>query len=335
MQPIKRQEEVALHHGTFSDFIQSYINMISSGMILTDKGARYSEPTIRSYVMLLNNFKSYEISREISYTTMEISYDIAEDFQRYLVTETDNSKNTVGVILAKMKAVLAYALRKGFSYWGGSKFKISKETSTQTYLSVEEILKMRNAELTEGEERILDIQIIQAFTGMRNSTLKKFLKHPLNYIYEYQGKSYIDITEDKTDKQSIIPLGDIVVDILKKYDGQIKVPSQQYINKKIKVIAMKSGLVNNIVVRKEVNGVMNETLLPKFKKISTHTSRRTLISLMTQSGFKPSEIMPISGHATEAQMNKYVKLSNISKVQHLFGNDFFNSTLEKEKEPEK
>ncbi|MDR6548494.1 integrase [Chryseobacterium rhizosphaerae] len=320
---------------SFKAFLADFMTKASNGQILTAKQKKYSESTLRGYKMLQTEYENFiskneeksEEPRNFDIPVHEINYAFAEAFQVFLVNDTELLKNSIGLILSKLKAILKYAFRKGYSTWNGSGLTISKEVSTQIALSKGEIKKLNLDTLSETERRVLDIQIVQSFTGMRNETLKKFLQNPLAYIKEYNGNTYIDITANKTDKQSAIPLGKIVNDILLKYSSGIKVPSQQYINRTIKIIAEKAGLNNHIVVRKTVKGEMQETLVPKSKKISTHTARRTLISLMTEAGFKASEIMPISGHSTEYQLNSYIKLDNVVKVNHLFGNKFFDTAI--------
>ncbi|WP_294203097.1 phage integrase SAM-like domain-containing protein [uncultured Chryseobacterium sp.] len=339
MQQITKQntELNQVEYGLFSLFLNHYIKKAESGKILTKKGKKFSESTLRGYEMLKKWYGEFIIFMEkenpenedvnFDLPIYQINYSFGENFYVYLVNETNLTKNSIAIIIDKFKAIMNYAFKKGVAYWNGAGLIAPTEKSTQTYLSKEEINNLRIDTLTPSENKILDIQIIQSFTGLRISTLKKFLSSPTAYIKEYDGHSYIDIIEKKTEQQSTVPFGNIVADILRKHGGSIIVPSEQYINRVLKSIAQKAGLENSIVDRKTIKGETIERLIPKSQKISTHTNRRTLISLMTEAKFHSSEIMPISGHSTEKQMLNYVKLENVTKISGILGDDFFNKII--------
>lgn len=323
------------------EYLNIFISKIEKGEILTEKSNVFSESTIRGYKQLKQHYQEFiewlkvqdqnrenlKESRSFDFTPAQISPAFTKSFHNYLVKETDLVKNSIGSIIKKLKSIMNYAFNDGLAIWNGSGYKVSMERSSQTYLSKVEMQKLNLEKLTKSEKRILDIILIQAFTGMRNSALQKFLKNPFAYVHEFQGNTYIRIDENKTDKESVAPLGDIVKNILKKYNGEIKMPSQQYINRTIKVVCEKAGLTNSLVVRKTIKGKTTEELVPKYKRISTHTARRTLVTLMMEEGFQSNEIMPITGHATEQQLNTYAKLSNVTKIKHIIGHDFFNSSI--------
>ena len=311
---------------SISAFISSQITKMENGMVLTDKGVKYSAETIRGYESLRVHFANFEeqSGKELSFS--EVGYDFALAFQAYLTTQ-GLAKNSVSMVMSKFKAILKMAWRKNYCNWNGSGLKTPTERTTQTYLSMEEIKKLRNAELSKTERQIVDAFTVQIFTGLRYDTLTKFLKNPLAYIHEHNGKSYIDIISDKTGEQSLIPVGEVVQGILRTYGGEMRIFTEQYVNRMLKNIARKAGLDKGIVVRRTEGGEMQEKLVDKCDKVSTHTARRTLISLMRIDGFADSEITLVSGHTTTKQMLHYDRSGSFHKVKRLLGNKFFDTEL--------
>jgi len=310
-----------------SDFTQLQINNMESGNKLTKKGDKYSDSSIRQYTAFLAHLIHFEKLHNTKFQLAEINYKFAEEFQIF-ITNKGLSKNTIGNILSKFKAILKMSFKEGLSVWNGSGLDCPRELTTQVYLSIAEISKLKSANITKGERKVLDIFIIQCFTGLRFDTLKKFLEKPLAYIEESEGETYINITSDKTNRQSIIPLGDIVKGIITDNGGAFKMPSEEsYINRTIKRIAKKAELDNESIFRRTEGGVMKEVLSPKYKKISSHTARRTMGTNLIKNGKTYNDARLILGHSTEKQTKNYVRLDNIEETKHLFGDQFFNTKL--------
>ena len=310
----------------FVDFASDYINQIAKGVILTDKKVKYSEQSVRLYNAAIDHFKNFENLLERKVQTTEMNRTFLQAFERYLVSQ-GLTMNSVSVYLSKLKAICNVLIDNDVISGSFRTIKTRSEKTTQVYLSLEELKKLRNAKLTNSETHIVDAFTINCFMGLRYDTLRKFLENPLAYINEVDGNTYIDIVSDKTGEQSVIPLGSAVMGIMKKYSGKMPTYSEQYFNRQIKIIARKAGICNEIVNRRTEGGSNNETLVPKWKKVSSHTCRRTLISLMRVKGFNDTDITTLSGHSTTTAMLRYDRSGAYSKVKRMFGNDFFNTEI--------
>lgn len=310
----------------FAEYTQNLINQFVAGEILTEKGNVYSEETIRSYSYFLNIWINYEENTGMQYNFTQIFPKLVKDFTVFL-QKKGKSKNSISLILSKLKAVLKFAFMEGLTFWNGSGIKTPTELTTKIYLSVDELQKLKQAEMTEGQRRVLDAFFIQCFTGMRYDTLQKFLGNPPAYINEYEGKNYIDITSDKTGEQSVIPMGETIRDILNRNSGKKLLFSEEYTNRTLKIIAAKSDVNNPVATRITKGGKMQEEIISKSQLLTTHSARRTLISLAKQSEMTDREIMAISGHSTEKQMNDYNRTTNIDKVKGVLGNKFFDTKI--------
>lgn len=319
------QTEIKATFSHFSDFMQDCIKKMKNGLILTEKGVQYSEETIRSYEnawQYITNYEGNIFERKIELT--EINYKLIQNFISFLHTK-GLSQNSVSLIVSKVKAILNRAFKEGLSYWNGSGVKTNRELTTKVYATMEDIKQMHACKkLTKGQRKVLVIFTIQCFTGLRIDTLTKFLENPAGYIKNYAGNCFIDITSDKTGEQSIVPIGVVVQDAL-VYLGDFQMPSEQYINRTIKIIANKAGINKDIPIRITKGGMMNENLSPKYKEISTHTARRTFITLLKSTDISDRDIQGMTGHKTEKQLNEYCRSSTFDKVKSVLGHSFFNT----------
>ena len=311
---------------SISAFTDALIKKMKSGKVLTDKGVIYKDSSVRQYKMFYDHLTNFETMHGRQFQFREIDYRFGEEFQIYL-TGKDLTLNSISNILKKFKAVMALAFRKGLSYWNGSGLKTPTEITTEVALSVEEIRKLRATPLTISEGQILESFIIQCFTGLRYDVLCKFLKNPFAYIKEHEGNPYIDIISDKTKEQSVIPLGDTVMNIITAKGGVFKIFSEEHVNRTIKIIAKKAELDKNIVNRRTVNGKMAETFVPKWQKLKSHSARRTFATLISKTKIPNNQITAMTGHTTEKQLKLYMRSGKIDLIIPALGNDFFSTEI--------
>lgn len=307
----------------FCDFAKSVIQKMKSGKLLTDKGNIYADETIRSYVHFLDKWEAFEAAKSRKFEFQHIFPSLTLDFTVFL-QGLKTSKNSQGLILSKLKSLLKMAFLDGLHFWNGSGIKTPKELTTKIYLSLAEIKKINSLQLSASDRMIVDIFLIQCFTGMRYETLLKFIQNPTAYIKEHNGHNYIDITSGKTDEQSVIPIGKIVSDILSRTE-KFHVYSEQHINRRVKELAELADINSMIVKRITIAGKQTESLVPKHTQISTHTARRTFVSLAKLSGMSDEEIMPCTGHRNSKQLNEYNRTEKIENVN--FQHNFFQISI--------
>ena len=78
---------------------------------------------------------------------------------------------------------------------------------------------------------------------------------------------------------------------------------------KITLVSQRMEEQNKVQFKRNEHG---EALVPRYKLATTHTARRTGITLMYLSKMLDShEMMSISGHKTESVFNDYIKISGI------------------------
>jgi integrase len=106
-------------------------------------------------------------------------------------------------------------------------------------------------------------------------------------IKEQNGVYYIQKNRVKTGVQYTIPLNDIALDILKRYDYQLPVLTNQRYNSYLKEIADICGIEKNL---------------------TSHLARHTAATLMLNSGISIDVVAKILGHRNTAMTAHYAKM---------------------------
>ena len=310
----------------FSDFAQYRLKQMETGQILTEKGVKYSYATIRIYKSAIALFKEFELLLQSKIKIHEMNGRTVKAFERFLISK-GLTLNSVGQYTAKIKAIGNFLFAEDIGL-KPVKHSVKSEKQPQIYLSLSELQQITNCEtLTDGERRAADIFLVQCFTSLRHSTLKKFLKNPFAYVKEHEGKSFLDIVADKTGEQCVIPLSAVVAQIITKYNGSIDVPSEVYMNSVLKTICRKAGIDNPVPVRITKGGMMTEVLVEKFHKVATNTSRRTFITIIRKYIKDDNAVTKMTGHTSISQLSTYIQSTKVDEILPYLNNEFFNISL--------
>ena len=83
--------------------------------------------------------------------------------------------------------------------------------------------------------------------------------------------------------------------------------------------------INQKVEHKQTKGakVITEQI-EKYKLVTTHTARRTGATLLYLEGVDVLAIMKITGHKTEREFRKYIRVGEEENALILSNNDFYN-----------
>jgi integrase len=145
---------------------------------------------------------------------------------------------------------------------------------------------------------------VQTYLGVRVSDLMNI--HPSNID---KKNNVIHIYMKKTKDYLSLPIYKKVEAILDKYpEGLPKISDQKY-RDYIKELCKILGFDEPINQQKMYgNRVVNE-VIPKWQLISSHTARRTFITLSLKNGLLPEHVMKVTGHRSRADFQKYVRIT--------------------------
>lgn len=162
--------------------------------------------------------------------------------------------------------------------------------------------------------KVRNMFIVEVFTGLRYSDLKRLEPHHFN-----TADKVIDIQEIKTCGIREIPLFQQVNDILTLYTdlktGTVKLPkiSNQNFNKYLAEIVASVPILQKIVEFTEMQGAKKEQIkVPKHTLIKSHCARRTFCTMLLKYYSVP-EVMSFSGHKTISAFSRYVGKIEVRK----------------------
>lgn len=185
-----------------------------------------------------------------------------------------------------------------------SDFKTYQEEVDNIYLNEDEIKKIYELDLSDEPEMdsIRDLFVLGCFTGLRYSDLSNI--KPGNV-----KKEFLYIRQGKTMNNVVIPLNKVALSIINKYSGGIPegIHMNEF-NKHIKTIAKKAGIDEDIIQTKKKGAERVETIEKKYQLIASHTCRRSFCTNEYLKGTPPLFIMKISGHRSEKNFLKYIKV---------------------------
>lgn len=131
--------------------------------------------------------------------------------------------------------------------------------------------------------KIRDVFIVQCFTGMSYSDIKRFDKSA-TYL-DSSTTTWIDGSRVKTGVDFDVPLLPKIAELIQKYDFKLPVPSNQKMNAYLKEIGDIAGIT---------------------KKLTTHLARRTFASLLNEKGANITAIQRMLGHTKITTTQRYI-----------------------------
>lgn len=255
---------------------------------------------IPSYQYTLEGLQKYAAKKRTRVDFDTIDLDFYHDWKKFMAEDLKLQTNTIGVRIRRLKSVMiratAIGLNKNLIYQDPA-FKTISEESKSIYLSEAELDKLNELELTPDMDIIKDLFLVLCWTGLRESDLNQVKGSNIT-------NDTLHIKQQKTGGRISIPLHPVVMEILKKYDNELPTRTQQYINRKLKVISTK--LTEKLPLSEK-----------DYSLIKTHTGRRTFASNMILRGIPARDVMAVTGHRTERDFFRYLKMAQTELNQNI------------------
>ena len=316
----------------FSDWIKHY----------TPKLSGISAVTKRDYINTSNIIRYYEQLRGKRLLFSDIDIDFYNDFVLWMQGKNGVNKrlkdegeivfeycpNAVGKIIKNIKVFMNHANELGVTHHVGHKsrnFKVLKSEVDDIYLTEKEVRTIFELDLSESLhlDRARDIFLIGCYLGFRDSDLRKLDKYDITKL-KINGieKKAIRFRTQKTNKVTVIPFVFPELDeILEKYDGFPRCPSNQELNRSLKIVGKKAQLTEIIRIPENHGDKKSIVTYRKYELITMHTARRSFITNLFLRGISPTAIMGMGTHRSESSFRRYLKMSaeeNASLVAEQF-----------------
>jgi integrase len=271
------------------------------------------ESTLRVYKATKSRLIEFQEKTYTSLTLENINSTFYEKFIDFLIVDIGLLNNSVGKHIKIIKAVLNYLtdkeINKNLAF---KKFKVYKEDVDIIYLTEEELINVYNFKnLPPRLNAIREVFCFGCFTGLRISDLNNLKRENIN-------KESIEIKTQKTKDKIIIPLNKYSKEIIKRNKGIIpSVRSNQKTNEYLKELGQLAGINKNVLITKYRGKDEIIEKSPKFNFITTHTARRTFVTLSLEKGMRIETVMSITGHKDYATFKKYIKLTDSVKEEEM------------------
>lgn len=285
-------------------------------IFLTEKKNDYTEDansqtTIKRYEYnrkLLFEFQEHR-SKKLHFNQINKSF--YNSFVNFCITEKKHSANTLRRNVGLFKTFLYWALENGYTYKTDfQKFKAPKAQQTdEVALTLKQVQEVFDYDFSNNErlEKVRDLFVFGCATGMRYSNYSKVEKKDIQ-------NNIIKVRDEKNiDKILEVPLNDFSIYVLKKYDYKLPQISNQRFNDYIKEVFEVMGYDESIKKTVKIGKDIIEQINPLYERISSHTARRSFITIMKNKKIPDKIIMSYTGHKSLEVFNKYYKPSSIDR----------------------
>lgn len=193
--------------------------------------------------------------------------------------------------------------RQQFDYIGlKHHLKVTPGKSDKIALSEDDIKKLFDMDLSGQPKRQLyrDWFIVACYTGLRYSDWDKMK-------FVNKEDEVLEIITEKTGERVSVPLHPFVKEIFERYSWDLPPVQSQPFNDEIKEICKDAGLTEMTNKKVKIANQFEVEQIPKYKRVASHTGRRSFTTILLQKGVPESDIMKITGHKSHQAFKQYDK----------------------------
>ena len=290
------------------DFINDYISNKERD-VNPSTGRRLSSGTIYNHKNAFNRLREYVTSKRLRITWGLFNREFERGFTSWM-TDKGYTPNTIATQYSIIKVWLTEAENRGLiEDRAFHHYKTGTHEVENIYLTEDEIKRLYELDLSDlvenGQSKIVetrDLFIVSCWTGLRYSDLGSL---PSINIED----EIITLRTHKTNTTVTIPLHPFVKEIYHKYGGTLPKPMDRgKAMTHIRRCARKAGITTPSTLYHTKGGIRVCKTKPKCDFIMNHTARRSFATNMYLKGVPSISIMSVTGHTTEANFMKYIKV---------------------------
>lgn len=313
---VKNKKSKTEIENTFFGFFESVINQsINGGRVHSTEGKLYNPNTIKIYKNVFNRLKEYQKTKKKPIEFKNIDLEFHADYTSYLSKDRLLSANTIGRDIKTIKTIVNEAYERGLKvnpHIKSKKFVVITEEADNIYLNESELKEIEQLDLSNNLrlDSVRDLFLIGALTGLRFSDWSQITADKIN-------DGFLEINQNKTGDSVVIPLHPVVKKIINKYNGTLpkRITNQKFNDYLKEISIMIPSLHKPFQYSRTQGGVKVFFTDEKWRKVSTHTARRSFATNEFLAGTPTFIIMAITGHRTEKSFYKYIKLNPRDKAK--------------------
>ncbi|WP_027127095.1 tyrosine-type recombinase/integrase [Gelidibacter mesophilus] len=322
---IRKTEEVKKTTTTFFDFAEDYIKS-KQNQAKNLSSVKLSPITVRSYNQTVKRLIDFnkEINYNLDFENIDLKFYYA--FIKYL-EDKNYSINTIGKHIKNLITILNRATEDGVNKnlkYRHREFKAISEESVSIYLTEVEINNLYKADLskTPDWELARDIFLIGYYTGQRISDYNGISE---DQIKVFNGSKVFEFRQQKTNKLVYVPIHHRLLTIMELRHGGL--PPRRLndpdINEYIKEAGRIAKINELISTNKTIGGKNIKNKVAKHTLIVSHTARRSFCTNAYLSKMPVIDIMAVSGHSSEREFYKYIKVTPQERAVKIADSAFF------------
>ncbi|MFC2131095.1 phage integrase SAM-like domain-containing protein [Bacteroidota bacterium] len=283
------------------EFFDYYDQFIESQRVMVTPG------TIKNYKSTLKRLKEFNEEYTYNLSFDKINHNFHTKFLKFLYNDIGVLTNTAGKHIKTLKTFMNYATKRGINE--NKLFREFKKLQIEVdkiYLSEEETQALIDLDLSKrpGMKRTRDQFILQCYTGMRFSDL-------MNFKPENIRQGHIFIRTLKTKEEVKISITKPIEKLLKNFPNyKIEKISIQNLNENLKALGKEAGIDAPTLQVNYRGNTRIERIVPKYMLITTHTARRTFITIADKNGVRVSVIKRVTGIRDDRTLRKYIKITD-------------------------
>lgn len=226
--------------------------------------------------------------------------EVIRAYEVYLKTEKDLCQNTLIRYMKALKKITNRCLANDWIQkdpFAGIKFR--EEPTEPEFLTLEEVDRIYNC--NPGSKRlevIKDMFLMSAFTRLAFTDVSQLTEDHI--VTDNDGNKWIRKPRQKTKQMSNIPLLDVPLAIIEKYQGDKK--------------ATKKGVLLPIPCNQVMNRYLKKIaeICKINKHLTMHTARHTYATLCLSQGVSLKNVSKMLGHASVKMTERYARVLDSS-----------------------
>ena len=277
---------------------------------LESKKTTQQYATVQVYKSLQSHLLAFQKKQGVKTTFEKIDMGFYDRLISWFINDLELLTNTVGKYIITLRAFLNWATEREYNTKTTYlKFKAPSNDVESVALTENELMQLYNYDFSDRPnlERVRDSFCFGCFTSLRFSDICEVKR-------EYIQEGVITMVIKKTKKELVIPLNDYSKEILEKYDYKLPTITNQKTNKYLKILGKIAKINTPITIKKYCGKKVIKTTEPKYMFLSSHTARRSFVTISLEKRMRPETVMSITGHTNYETFKKYIKLTKKIKT---------------------
>lgn len=271
--------------------------------------------TMQVYHTVINHIRAFYGREDVKLSDFATKK-TAHGFADYLYGTAELTDNTAHKILRTLRQFVhwledAHKAEFPREFLSGEQTGIHEREADVVALTDEELLRIIALDLTDapGVDNARNMLVVSCFSGLRFSDVIRLKPEHL------QGE-FIRLQAVKTRSALTIPLHPQLAEFLAALQGRGAFPFRKVTNQRTNGLLKRLGALAEITEQRETvryrRGTPIARTVPKYELLTTHTGRRTFVTLCLQKGLSPDIIKLTTGHKTMTSFEKYIRHESLA-----------------------